>query len=161
MTNRKNGVSSKPTPRKKTRKTGRPSKLTDEVEKDFLIALNQGSYIETACNFAGIARDTYYGWQERARKAREKSGKLTAIEQRLVDFSDKVKKVMASTEMRDLERIKSAAESQWQAAAWRLERRYPERWGRTRHEISGPDGGPISVSSWAELALAAKKIDDD
>lgn len=158
MAKRKSGIASRPTPRKKT---GRPTKLTDEAEHDFLVALNQGAYIETACNYAGVARDTYYGWIERARKAREKSGKLTVSEKRLVEFSDKVKKVLAATEMRDLERIKSAAESQWQAAAWRLERRYPERWGRTRHEISGPDGGPVAVANWAELAMAAKRLGDD
>lgn len=158
MASRKKKPSSKPTRRKQT---GRPTKLTDEVETDFLTALAQGSYIETACNFAGVARDTYYGWMERARKAREKGGKLTVAEQRLVDFSDNVKNVLARSEMGDLKRIKVAAESQWQAAAWRLERRYPERWGRTRHEITGPDGGPVAVANWAELVMAARKVDDD
>lgn len=28
----------------------------------------------------------------------------------------------------------------WRAAAWRLERREPERWGRMRHELTGADG---------------------
>ena len=32
----------------------------------------------------------------------------------------------------------------WQAAAWYLERRYPDRWGlRTRLEHSTPDGRPM------------------
>lgn len=158
MANRKRKASSKPTRRKAT---GRPTKLTDQVEKDFLTALATGSYIETACNFAGIARDTYYGWMERARKAREKGGKPTVAERRLLEFSDNVKSVLARSEMGDLKRIKDAADSQWQAAAWRLERRYPERWGRTRTEITGPDGGPVAVANWAELVLAAKNLDED
>lgn len=39
---------------------------------------------------------------------------------------------------------------------WRLERRYPNRYGRTRVEVSGPDGGPIplSVREQASEALA-------
>lgn len=28
--------------------------------------------------------------------------------------------------------IGKAAENQWQAAAWRLERKFPDRWGRNR-----------------------------
>ena len=35
---------------------------------------------------------------------------------------------------------------QWQADAWYLERKHPERWAlRHRLEHSGPDGGPIDV----------------
>lgn len=146
---------SKPTPRKKA-KGGRPSKLTDEVAQNFLAAIAHGSYIETACNVAGVARDTFYGWMERAREAQDKGGKLNATERRLVEFSDNVKKILAKAELRDLRMIGNAAESQWQAAAWRLERRYPDRWGRTRHEVTGKDGGPVTVANWAELALAAK-----
>jgi hypothetical protein len=29
---------------------------------------------------------------------------------------------------------------------WRLERRYPELWGRQRIEVTGPDGGPVEVT---------------
>lgn len=36
---------------------------------------------------------------------------------------------------------------------WRLERRFPDRWGRRRLEISGPDGEPIPIEARAK-ALA-------
>ncbi len=32
--------------------------------------------------------------------------------------------------MRDVAVIATAAKENWQAAAWRLERKFPERWGR-------------------------------
>ena len=40
------------------------------------------------------------------------------------------------------ERTKKAMPS-WQAAAWKLERRDPERWGRRRVELTGADGAPL------------------
>ncbi len=149
---------SKPTARKRSesKTIGRPTKLTDEVAKTFLKAIAHGCYIETACNLVGVSRDTYYGWIERANKARAKSGKLTKVEQSLVEFSDSIKKTLAKSELRELEHIVVAGESQWQAAAWRLERRYPDRWGRTRHEVTGADGGPVAVANWAELVTAAR-----
>lgn len=145
---------SKPTPRKG--KGGRPTKLTKDITTNLLAALAHGCYVETACHVAGIHRDTFYGWMERAREAKDKGGKLTAAEGRLVEFSDSVKRTLASAELKDLRNIRLAAEGQWQAAAWRLERRYPERWGRTRHEVTGADGGPVTVANWAELVLRSK-----
>jgi len=39
-------------------------------------------------------------------------------------------------------------ERQWSAAAWLLERRFPDEYARTvRSEVSGPDGGAIVVDS--------------
>ena len=43
---------------------------------------------------------------------------------------------------------KAAQDGTWQAAAWFLERRYPELYGRTvRTEVSGPQGGPVKLES--------------
>jgi len=39
----------------------------------------------------------------------------------------------------------------WQAAAWKLERRYPEAYGRRRVEHTGADGGPISLAMTDEV----------
>ena len=69
---------------------------------------------------------------------------------------------LAEDEPRDrqvLIRVGETQRSQWQAAAWRLERRYPDRWGRTRHEVTGADGGPVAVANWAELVTAARNKD--
>jgi len=35
----------------------------------------------------------------------------------------------------------------WQAAAWRLERKYPDKWGRRRVEVTGPGGGPVQTQA--------------
>jgi hypothetical protein len=46
-----------------------------------------------------------------------------------------------------LARIEQAASEHWQAAAWKLERRYPKDYGRSvqQHEVGGPDGGPLTI----------------
>lgn len=38
---------------------------------------------------------------------------------------------------------------------WRLERRHPARYGRTRVEISGPEGGPLDVEHHADDRVLA------
>jgi hypothetical protein len=42
------------------------------------------------------------------------------------------------------ERGTTKSEGEWQALAWQLERRFPQWFSRkTRHEVTGADGGPI------------------
>jgi hypothetical protein len=117
---------------------GRPSKLTPEIQEQIVKAIKAGNYIETAAAYAGIAKDTLYNWLKEG--ARSESGALR-------EFSDAVENALAFGEMRDLQRIDQAATAgQWQAAAWRLERRFPKKWGRQeRHEISGEGGGALKV----------------
>jgi hypothetical protein len=56
----------------------------------------------------------------------------------------------ASAEIRNLTIIQNAAsDGQWQAGAWILERKHPERWGRReRINLEGPqNGSPVQVAS--------------
>ena len=63
--------------------------------------------------------------------------------------------------------IHDASETTWQAAAWWLERRFPDRWGRKqRHEISGGDKpieieATISFEQIKSLEAARSKIIGD
>jgi hypothetical protein len=58
----------------------------------------------------------------------------------LAEFSDQYQKALAEAEMSSLAKVRAAAGSDWKAAAWFLERRAPDRWGRRRVEVTGPDG---------------------
>ena len=98
-----------------------PDKLTDITQGKIVAALKAGAYIETAAAFAGISRDTLYRWLKLGAR---KPG--TAYSR----FADAVALALAESEIRDLAIIGEAAKTQWQAAAWRLERRNPARWGR-------------------------------
>jgi len=100
-------------------------KLKPEVKEKLFRALRLGSYIETAANYAGITRQTLYNWIDRGRKE----------ESPYHEFVKELDQVMAEAELRDLAIITEAAKEQWQAAAWRLERRYPDRWGRVDRSV--------------------------
>lgn len=116
--------------------------LTEELIDRLAITIRSGAYIETAAAFCGISKDTFYRWLRLA-----ESSESTDL---LIKLSDAVKKAMAEAELRDLNVIdKAAQEGVWQAAAWRLERKYTDRWGRQTKiqlEHSGPDGKPIEVT---------------
>ena len=99
----------------------RPEKLTPEVQQKIVDAIRLGNYIETAAAYAGISKSTLYDWLKKGGRAR--SGKYR-------EFSDAVEKALAESEMRDVAVITAAAKENWQAAAWRLERKFPDRWGR-------------------------------
>ncbi len=110
--------------------------LTKNTCEVLCAAIRRGAYLETAVALAGISKDTFYRWMREATKLDCPAA--------LVALSDAVKKAMADAELRDLDVIDAAAQrGEWQAAAWRLERKHPDRWGRraplqVEHEEAAP-----------------------
>ena len=116
----------------------RPTKLTPEVSDRVLQAIRAGNFQSTAARFAGIDPGAFHRWMRRGE--REPRGIYG-------DFHDRVERALAEAEVRDIAMIERASQSHWQAAAWRLERMHPERWGRKeRVEHTGQGGDPISVT---------------
>lgn len=104
------------------RKVGRPTKLTPEVQDKIVSAIRVGNYIDVAAQYAGIHKDTLYHWMQLAHDE-DANGPHR-------QFSDAIKAALAQSEVEGVARITSAARENWQAMAWRLERRFPDRWGR-------------------------------
>ena len=93
----------------------RKSKYTPEVIEKLTQALAMGATYELACGYAGIAPSTFYDWIEKK-----------------PEFSETVKGAEGKAAVGWLAKIEKAANNgAWQAAAWKLERRYPEQYGRT------------------------------
>jgi len=117
---------------------GRRTKLTPELQKTLCMVLGAGNYIETACAHVGLGLSTFYRWMERGEKAN------TGIYK---EFWEAVQKARASAIVRNVALIQQAAQENWQAAAWWLERSQPDKWGRrvSQVEMSGPNGQPIAV----------------
>jgi transposase len=119
----------------KTGPGGRPTKLTPALQERLVKVIEAGNYIETAAAYAGLSKESLYGWMRRGRRERdrlEKDGRLRPRQEEkpYLEFLDAIEKALASSEVADLQRIDAAADQQWQAAAWRLERRMPAKWGR-------------------------------
>lgn len=126
----------------------RPEKINQSIIDKIVSAIRQGAYIETAAAYAGINKDTFYDWMKKG--ANEKLERQKALENKekrpkkyhlQVLFSDSIEKAMAESELFDLSVITQAAKKgTWQAAAWRLERKFPKKYGpvvfRTNEETN-------------------------
>ena len=121
----------------------RPDKLTEETHNAIVAAVAAGNYMETAAAYAGISKDTLYKWLKRGRRCER--GKYR-------QFTDAVEKAQGESEVRDLQAI--GLDSSWQSKAWRLERRFPQNWGR-RAVAEGDENNAESIAAAVTTALAA------
>ncbi len=111
-------------------------KFSPEIGEKIVNFLRAGAFIETAAAAAGITKKTFYTWLKRG--ARAETGQLR-------QFSDDVAAAQATFEVMASAGIAGVAqEGNWQAWAWLLERKFPQRWGK-RLEVSGAGGGPIDI----------------
>ena len=111
------------------------SKLTPETQKKIVDAISEGNYLVTAAAIGGVTYTTLNNWMKKGESA--SSGAY-------VEFLEAVKKAEAEAEALRVSRIsKAGKEGNWQADAWYLERRYPDRWGKRVQEVTGKDGGPL------------------
>ena len=114
---------------------GRPTKINEERAEKIIRAIRAGNYIETAAALAGINKSTLYAWLKRGAAEMERlesdpKAKPKKSELPFLDFSNAVDMALAEAENRDIEAINAATKEDWRAAAGRLERKFPDRWGR-------------------------------
>src|SRR6267142_3601228 len=98
---------------------GRP-KLDPATTQRIVDLIRAGNYLEVAATAAGIHRSTLYRWLRHGRE--QKRGRYRM-------FLSQVEKAQAEAESRDVALIAKAASEDWRAAAWRLERKAPRRYG--------------------------------
>lgn len=107
----------------------RPSNLTPEIQKRILTAISTGNTRTTAAAYAGIGLSTLMLWLSKGRC--QKSGQY-------VELLEAIEKAEADAITTSVALIRQAGRESWQAAAWWLERRYPDEWGRKeRIQIEG------------------------
>lgn len=100
----------------------RPSKLTPEVHQKIVELVRAANTVEVAAETAGISQPTFYGWMARGKQG----GRGNAAYAR---FREDVEQARIEAESLLVLRVqKAAAKGSWNAAAWLLERRWPERW---------------------------------
>ena len=120
---------------------GRPTKLTPDVADLLVQMLRAGNYVGVSCHAARITRRTFAEWMKRGLSSRPE-------DEIYREFRERAEQARAEGEVRNVTSIASAARESWQAAAWLLERQYPERWGRPsspqRREAADEDSGAES-----------------
>lgn len=125
---------------------GRPTKLTPGIADAIVAAIREGCPYEVAAQTTGVSQTSIYAWK--ARGERESTGPYA-------DFLKAIKRAEADAELEAIERVRGIgfggvvigrrivtqrngdviedvtySHPQWQAFAWYLERKYPDRWGR-------------------------------
>lgn len=120
---------------------GRVPLPAEDVAVKLIAMLRAGNYIDVAVRAAGISRETFDAWM---RRGLSKAAGARAFG----ELRERVERALAEGEVRGVAQIAQAAAENWQAAAWLLERQYPDRWGRpaVRQEekppppVAGADG---------------------
>lgn len=133
----------------------RPTKLTLDVQKDIIQALEAGNYFDASCEYAGIAASTGYRWMQRGHAELErrenpnvKTGtKQWETEQPFVEFCNAVSRTSAKVEIGVIAQIRTLGKDDWRALAWFMEHRYPTKWGKQYSESKNE----VSINTWEEL----------
>jgi hypothetical protein len=143
------------------RPPGRPSKLNDALHDAVVRILRTGCTIETAAEHAGISKRTLQLWLQKGEDAetrREAGAKLSAADERYMALAKDVRKARSEAEVRALATIqRAAADGTWQAAAWYLERAFPDRYS-AKHKSQNKVGRPVGAVSAPDRAAAPPKL---
>jgi hypothetical protein len=116
---------------------GRPSKLTEKTKEKLLFAIQEGLRYCDCCVLAGITFSTFRNWMIKGEEQAEKGEG-----DEFLDFFESVKRAEIEAELKLLKKIKG--DPSWQPAAWILERRYPDRYGR-RERLDVDINTPVTI----------------
>lgn len=119
------------------RAKGPESILSEDITHRIAVMLQAGNYLDVACQAAGISRGVYRKWMAMGRD--RKAHPLHAT------FRDRIETAKAIGEARNVTLIAEAARTNWQAAAWLLERQSPERWARVSQREKPMQGTPQPI----------------
>lgn len=100
----------------------RPTKFTPDTTQKIIAAIQVGATYELAAQYGGVSYNTFNEWMKKGEAAQ--SGAF-------LEFYEAIKAAEGRAAVGWLAKIEAAAsDGNWQAAAWKLERRYPEKYGR-------------------------------
>ena len=115
----------------------RPTKFTPDTIKRLTDAIRMGATYALACKYAGIEYSTFDNWRK---------GEGGIPKKELIPFLETIERAEGEAALGWLAKIEKAAnDGHWQAAAWKLERRYPSDYGRTVSEHVGKDNSDLTI----------------
>lgn len=95
------------------------SKLTEDLIREAAKLASIGLKDKDVCKAVGISQAAFYAWMHDAD---------TDLKRKLVDEMDKARAMRKAALLQTV--VKASQEGAWQAAAWYLERAYPQEYGR-------------------------------
>lgn len=108
---------------------GRPSKRTPALERKICQLIAKGNTRAASARSCGISESTLQQWIAT-----------------FPEFLERIKKADADAEIAMVAQIKRSSRRSWFAAAWWLERRHPNRWGKNAvPEDGGEEKGPLEM----------------
>jgi transposase len=122
---------------------GRPTKLNKGLIEEACEYLEEGAYAIVVAKALGITEGTWYAWLERGRQCEAKSpSKRTPTDLLAFDFLVAVERAEARGELKMGRDVRRGILG-WQGPAWMMERKWPDRWGRSRAET--PESGGLGA----------------
>ena len=133
--------------KKTSNNAGRKPSLTPQIQANIVKLIQMGSYVNIAASAVGIGERTFYDWM-----AKGKEGKKPYVQ-----FSQAIEKAKGECETLLLSKLmKAIDQGDWKAAAWMLERKYTERWGRPI-QVDHTQTNNVMVLSHANIMLLLNK----
>lgn len=127
------------------------SALPDAETLDRLVTmLRAGNYVSVAARAVGLSVDVLSEWLERGASSNPADAPFVALREAL-------DRARADGEVRSVALVAAAAAENWQAAAWLLERQYPDRWSRPTLASFRIDDEPPTYSADALDELAERR----
>lgn len=109
-------------------------KLTEKTIEKAQKGIAIGTPQKYVAQSLGISEEAWYSWMRRGEHDLQNDKDDTIF----AKFYESVKKAQAKSVSRCVSMIQKASIDTWQAAAWWLERRYPEEFGRKEKvDVSG------------------------
>lgn len=93
--------------------------LTAEISNRLVDLVRRGNFLEVACKACGVTPSQLHKWLERGHSG----------EQPYRELGLRLSAAQAEAEIVLVESLNEAASRDWKAAAWKLERKYPDRYG--------------------------------
>jgi hypothetical protein len=109
-------------------------KFTKERTDKIIKLIQAGNYAITAAQASGINERTYYNWMEKAKEEEAAEN----YDGEYYQFHQSIKKAENEAEARNVMEIQK--DKSWQAKMTWLERKFPQRWGRTDKHSVDVDG---------------------
>jgi len=100
---------------------GRETKLNKEMIDEITGFIELGFTIKDTCEAVGIEQSTFFNWKNQGKRDRE-----NGIKSEFLEFLESIKKGKHKIKQLMLSKIVQAANENWSAAAWWVERNFPE-----------------------------------